>query len=737
MGHSGKPVSLVLKLVMPFAVTVLIVAAIFGTMRWSTKQTDIAAIARQKQLVELVVSKLRANVAHDQESATVWDDAVKAVTGTIDKEWIDANLGSWTHTYFRHDGAFVVRSDGEPIFSFLIDEPDEGAAYKDVQPQAAPLIAKLQERLARGDKTGITDQVLSIGESDLTTVHGHPAILSVKPIVSDSGKVEQVPGTEVLHIAVRYLDGNFLTMLEREYLFQNMRFAWSAKDADELSSSALVGTSGPIGYLTWTPFEPGAGVRATLEPVLALSAFVLLGGVSALSAIIWRRSMKLAESQAKLSHLAHHDTLTGLPNRATFNQRLKSALGAAASNRVSVLFLDLDRFKYVNDTLGHAVGDKVIMQVASRLQEIVGDAMVARLGGDEFTVLLEGVSAPDIKEICGKLIAAVREPFDIAGQPVLIGLSIGVAMTDKDRPDGADLTRRADIALYHAKSAGRNQFAIFGTHMDAVIQARADLERDLRVAVESRTQIEVHYQPVYSALEQRITSVEALARWRHPTRGMIPPDVFITVAEEIGLIERLGKTIVEEACRTAKQWHEVSLSVNASAIELRSPAYPLQIAALLHRLEFDPSRLEIEITESALTDDTGQCEKNIGAMREMGIRFALDDFGTGFSSFGRLQSLDVDRIKIDRCFISGFGKPGGSEAIVEAIIGLARAKGLKTTAEGIETAEQNLLLRKLGCDEMQGFLLSKPLTGEAVSSLLAMSETSDIGRNGISSPPVR
>ena len=715
-----KYMSWLLRLVLPLLLASAITLALFATIRWSAFESDTIVQRRQEQLVELIVSQIRANVAHDQESATVWDDAVTAVTTGEDVEWIDTNLGKWMNTYFQHDGAFVVSPDRQLRYAFLSNEPDAKTAYARIEAGAVPLIAELQARLAAEDTSGVTDQVLSIGQSDLVSVDNRPAIISVKPIISDTGDIEQVPGQEFLHIAVRYLDGNFLETVAREYVFEDLRFTWTMSSDDGRSYAPLTTEAGRVfGYFSWSPFKPGAGVVAATSPVLGAAAIILFIVLSILGTAISARSARLRDSQTRLAHLAHHDPLTGLPNRGYFNRRLDEMLAASKRTQTNaVLYLDLDRFKQVNDTLGHPVGDQLIVAVATRLKEIADKHTVARLGGDEFTIIVEDTSRERIEELCDRLIVAIRQPFEIGGQPILIGLSIGVAIGTQDDRTGSDLTRKSDIALYHAKTAGRNRYAIFGTHMDELVQSRRELEQDLRHAL-ADGQMEVHYQPVYTAAGHRMTGIEALLRWHHPVKGAIPPDVFIPLAEESGLIERLGEFVLAEACKAALEWGHLEVAVNASAIELRNEAYALRVLSALNRIGFDPRRLEIEITESAFTDESGHCERNITALRSAGIRFALDDFGTGFSSFGRLQRLDVDRIKIDRCFVSGFGQESGNEAIVEAMIGLAQAKNLKTTAEGIETAEQGELLRQLGCDQLQGYHLSRPVSGQVLSRMLA------------------
>jgi len=405
--------------------------------------------------------------------------------------------------------------------------------------------------------------------------------------------------------------------------------------------------------------------------------------------------------------------LSGLPNRAAFNAAVEETL---AKSQAAVLFVDLDRFKNVNDTLGHPVGDKLIAEVGSRLRSAAGTGvLVARIGGDEFTIIIPDPKMNLVEKLAEDIVAAIRSPFEIDGQPILIGASIGIAVSSSGS-DAQDLIRRADIALYHAKEAGRNQFAIFGQHMDDLIRTRRDLERDLRTALETGDEIAVHYQPIYAS-NARLIGVEALTRWRHPTKGLVQPDTFISIAEEAGLIDRLGEIVMSTALTDAKKWPELIVAVNASPKELRSETYALRVIGLLDKFDFDPRQLEIEITESAVLEDEEACRRNIRALREIGVQIALDDFGTGFSSFGRLQKLDVDRIKIDRCFVGEYGKPGSNAGIVQAMIELAHAGGMRATAEGIETPEQQAWLIDAGCDELQGFFLSRPVVASEIERL--------------------
>ncbi len=689
---------------------------------------------RQERLVTLIISNLRASIAYDQESVTVWDDSVVQVRrGEAASDWLDVNLGSWMHTYFGHDGAYVLDPANRPIYAFSVTPTKAQDAYRLIEPVVAPLVKDLRQRLQAGDTSGVGGRMLSPGAADLMVVQGHPAVVSVKPIVSDSGEIDQIPGQEYLHIAVRYLDGNFINDLKQNYLFEGMRFAWQNNAAEgEVGLPLLSDAGSAVGYFIWRPYRPGSAVLSDLTPLLLGVFGLALLTIAVLLYVIHQRSTKLVASEARMEYLALHDALTGLPNRAKFDDALDEALGKLkqSSDSLAVLYLDIDRFKQVNDTMGHPAGDGLIRSFAERLRELARETdTVARIGGDEFVLVVPCRNAgEEIEPLCNRILASVRQPFDIDGNQVFVSVSIGVSVAPADGMERTELTRKADIALYHAKSAGRGRYARFGNAMDSMLQARRQIERDLRVALARKGELAVHYQPLYSASDMSITGVEALLRWKHPQKGWISPAIFVPIAEETGLIEPLGDFVLREACQAASAWPKLTLSVNVSAIELRNPAFAARVAETLVASGIKPQRLELEVTESALSDHAGQCEENMRALRALGIRFALDDFGTGFSSLGRLQDFEVDRIKIDRSFISGFGKAKGDEAIVQAIVDLAHAKGLKTTAEGVETSEQGDYLKDIGCDELQGFLLSQAVPQAEINSLLGLK-----GKRGVAS----
>ncbi|MQY45218.1 EAL domain-containing protein [Rhizobiales bacterium RZME27] len=706
-----------LTLALPVTAAAIISLSLLLALALASQAIDEVAAQRQRVLVTLTVAKLEASVAHDQESATVWDDAVRNASER-NMDWLDTNLGAWMHSYFDHDAAVVLGQNLKPIYQFIANGPNAPRTNQ-LEKAYRPLAEKLQSRLASGDRSGVNNKTLSIGEADVAFVGFRPAVVSVKPIVSDTGDIEQAPGSENLHVAVRFLDGDLPTLISRDYGVENLSFSVSKPKDDQLSFVALTARSGgTVGYFHWIPFRPGQSVLQATRPMLGFVFVAIFTAASLAGGMFWRRSARLEESQAELRHQATHDALTGLANRAYFTQHLDTDLKNARQHEThSVLFIDLDKFKEVNDTLGHPVGDRLIADSAQRLRELLPTALIARIGGDEFTIHLAHQESGKAEETAEAVVAALRTPFLIDGVFVSVGASVGLA-TSVGPANGDELTRHADIALYHAKAAGRNTYAVFGAHMDELLKKRRALEHDLREAVENKIGIEVHYQPVFSAETNTVVSLEALVRWQHPELGFISPDIFIPVAEDCGAINQIGAIVLEDACTLMADFPDIDVAINASPSELAAPGYPLRVLSALAKAGIKPSRLEIELTESAAADENGRVAQTVSTLRNAGIRFAIDDFGTGYSSFSRIQKIEADRIKIDRSFINEMHKED-SRALVIAMINMAQAKGLMITAEGVETHDQREQLMKLGCDHLQGFLLSRPLGPAAARALLA------------------
>jgi diguanylate cyclase (GGDEF)-like protein/PAS domain S-box-containing protein len=427
------------------------------------------------------------------------------------------------------------------------------------------------------------------------------------------------------------------------------------------------------------------------------------------------------EALDRVRFLAEHDALTGLPNRLLLRERLAEAAARCRRDGTEavVLCVDLDRFKEVNDTLGHAAGDRLLVGCAERLRACARDGdVVARLGGDEFALLRAGAGGPaDVAALCERVIDALREPFHLDGHEVVVGASVGVAAAPGDGEDAARLLQNADIALYRAKAEGRGRFRRFEAGMDEELRQRKALEAALRGALPAG-ELEVHYQPQVDARSLRLVGVEALVRWRHPERGVVSPAEFVAVAEETGLILSIGEWVLRTACRDAVAWPSLTVSVNVSPVQVRYRDLPGLVSRALADARLPPSRLELEITEGVLLQNAAEALSVLEQVKAGGVRIAMDDFGTGYSSLGYLQRFPFDKIKIDRSFVAGLDAGVENAAIVRAVVSLARTLGACTCAEGVETQGQLARLRAEGCDQLQGYLFGRPAPAAAIGRLL-------------------
>ncbi|KPG96513.1 bifunctional diguanylate cyclase/phosphodiesterase [Pseudomonas sp. RIT-PI-r] len=426
-------------------------------------------------------------------------------------------------------------------------------------------------------------------------------------------------------------------------------------------------------------------------------------------------------AHAQIQHLSMHDALTGLPNRNKLARYLDEALLLKEhAPPLSLLMIDLDNFKPINDSLGHPAGDAVLQEVAVRLRECTREHdIVARLGGDEFIVVLNGMDSPhEIDKFCTRLIGSLHQPVVFEHHPLHIGASIGIALSRRHGYVPSDLIRYADIALYQAKSEGKNTWCYFEAHMSDQIQTRRQMEDDLRHALKHNEFI-LHYQPRYKIDGKHIVSVEALVRWQHPTKGLLGPDLFIPLAEQTDLIVPLGRWVLREACETALGWPEdILLSVNLSPAQFAVSDVVEDVREVLVQTRFPASRLELEITENVMLNDTDGALTTMNALKELGVRLNMDDFGTGYSSLGYLRAYPFDGIKIDKRFIASISSGTNDRAVVQAIIGLGKAMGLTVTAEGVETEEQLDILGVDQCNEVQGYFMSRPIDKVAFARLL-------------------
>ncbi|NKK02710.1 EAL domain-containing protein [Rhizobium leguminosarum bv. viciae] len=723
---------------------------------WAGTESDAAALDRQRQLVNARLREQVDQVAHviGQFGNGYLTRVYPAARSSGGSSSLDAVLtaaagsaiSQTAMSAFGYDQAFVV--DEKAQLLMLADAQTE-KRYRWMKPLFLPLLqdARLGVRpgAVSNERTpsSMESRLASPGRSNtalanLMRLEGRPTIVGVVAI-NDPEEGQRQTMRQFL-IVVRFIDGAALDELSRQQGLNGARFARTA-DADENEVAFQIDATAngePIGFIVWRPDLPGSRVIGRLMPALSIAALVIAILFSVLLVRLRSSLGELRKSELHARQLALHDVLTSLPNRALFAMRFDECLAETknSAERSAVALLDLDRFKAVNDTFGHAAGDELIRMAAERIHSLLrpGDTL-ARLGGDEFALLLRDIKDHDqvLPVICDAIVAELGKPFPLLrGEAVArVGGSIGVIVVPDAGRNADDIMRYADVALYEAKMGGRGQWRVYSPSMDGGRNARDILKNELREVLAKGTassadgpqsdpiankpdfgSLEVYYQTVHRAEGggYSASGAEALVRWRHSQRGLLTPASFIPVAEEGGLIDALGFWVLREACRAACKWPENTfIAVNVSPAQLRRPNFAEEVFAVLQESGLPPSRLELELTESSLIEDNSDVYTVLKSLRSQGVQISLDDFGTGFSCLSHLLRFDIDRIKIDRSFVSQLGTKANGAAIIGAIVALSRNLGISTTAEGVETEYQRDFLAALGCTDLQGYFFSKPV----------------------------
>ena len=600
---------------------------------------------------------------------------------------------------------------GDPIALVLAQANPAGTGFDQVLAAPAPaVVARLKAsrwtRAAREDVTG------SVGPA------GAAPSGSSQGFVFEDGRTYAAAAAGERTVALRLMDETFLGRASQ--MAQIGPLQLSTAVAAAAATLPLADEPGAGAAVSWQPRRPGDALLQSRGAWLAaLTAAISL----ALLGLVWRAATRLRGSQAEIDRLSAHDLLSGLPNRFVFSQMLDAELArcAAQGGRCAYIALDIDRLKETNDGFGHDAGDRLIVGIAERIASVLapGDRL-SRMDGDEFAILQTGISGPqDGAALAARILDVLKEPLDLGAMRMSARLSIGIAVHPEDAASRPDLMQAADQALTRAKHEGRNRFAFFEKRLRDDMRERKTTEAELRQAIDEGG-LRVLYQPIMTADGSRMACVEALVRWQHPVRGLVPPDHFISLAEERGLIIALGEWVLRQACRDGRQWPGVRLAVNVSPVQFRQKDFAVMVERVLAEEGFDPAHLELELTEGVVIADAEQAETVMMDLRGLGVRLALDDFGTGYSSLVYLRRFAFDKIKIDRSFLESMESTGESAIIVHSIIHLGRALGLTVTAEGIETAEQQRFLFAAGVHELQGYLFSRPVVAAEIGRMLGI-----------------
>jgi diguanylate cyclase (GGDEF)-like protein len=715
-----------LGVVVAVAIVCIVVAALTSAQR-----ADEVAVAREQELLtraianhgEWSLSRLK-NVV-ESDVAVSPDDIEQSAS------LVQPRLATWLGALLDHSYVAVINSADQVVYSQLGRDRSIPPVTGAVMPALHSLIEYLRQRtpvvpngalhLPTGARSATRDALN--GSVFLHNINGQLCVVTALAVLG-SGGAAGAGRPAPIAFSVRTVEQNLLRAIGGRLQLVNLRTIGhdEAPEGDHVYN-IVDSNRQPMARFAWTPQRPGAAILGSVVPFIgiALAGFTLLAGL----VLRYMRftAATIAAGENRLRYLALHDPLCGLPNRNFFSERLEAVM--ANVNRggapASVLYIDLDHFKDVNDTLGHPIGDELIRSVTLRLSRTLrGDDLVARLGGDEFAVITTSSSeAAALQEIANRIIARLRAPYSINGHTIVIGASIGIAVIDRrSGGDAADIMRYADMALYRAKNEGRNRACIYDAVMDADLSQRKLVEQDLREAIE-RQSLKVLYQPIVNTSGEKIVAVEALARWPHPTRGLISPAEFIPIAEHSGLIIELGTQVLRFACLDGKAWPNISVAVNVSPLQFRQLDFVAVVERILKETGFDPTRLELELTESTLLGNLDNAEAAMRRLKALGVQLALDDFGTGYSSLLYLRRFPFDKLKIDRSFVLSIEKASDAAAIVHAVVSLGRGLGMKVTAEGVETAEQHLFLRAAGVHCMQGFRFGMPSPATDIAKRLA------------------
>jgi diguanylate cyclase len=718
-----------LSVVVPIGVIVAVaIVCIVVAVLSSAQRADVVAVDHEKQLFSRAIANYGDRVLREVESVASSEGAIQNIRRAFDPEWAKQRVGAWLETYFDHDYIFIFDRKDDLAFSVVGHRPADAKWFASARPGLISVIDYMRGRDPNlKDAFRLSQTTVAKGGTHRQTavirrLTGRPAIVAAVAVGPADGIPASLDNVAPIIMSVKFIDDSMLASIETQLRLTNLRKI----DQDPVPPGDLVyDVSGPdgnaIARFAWTPKQPGAEIVHNVVPFIA----VAITGFALLAAFVLRYMRRtaaaIAAGESRLRHLAMHDPLCGLPNRIFFSERLEAVIEEVRGGTApaAVFYIDLDHFKDVNDTLGHHVGDELIRNVTLRLSHTLrGGDLVARLGGDEFAVISS--IAGDSEEMIGlaqRIIAAICAPYIINSQNIVIGASIGIAVIDDKCGTATDIMRYADMALYRAKNEGRNRACIYDAAMDADLSSRKLLEADLREAIDN-DRLQLVYQPVVNKSGEKVIGVEALCRWTHPTRGEIPPSEFIAIAEHSGLIIELGNWVLRRACIDGKAWPGLLVAVNVSSLQFRRIDFVEVVERILHETRFEPGRLELELTESVLLGNVDTAEVAMMRLKALGVRLALDDFGTGYSSLLYLRRFPFDKLKIDRSFVLSIEKAADAAAIVHAIVSLGRGLGMNVTAEGVETADQQLFLRAAGVHSMQGYRFGRPVTVAEISARL-------------------
>ena len=676
---------------------VLFIAVLGLSLVHTINEADAVDTERTRQAVNAAVDAQIQQIVIMADDNAVWDDATKAVYGgMVDKDFFWSSWGISTAESKNYDTAIVLDHQNRPLLAY-----HRGRAVRlDPASEYGAAFAALEAELDRKKQ--------AIG--GIASTRGGLVLMAMADIVPTDPTLDRlVPRTGAYRLFfTRPFEQASADAIGRSLFLENM--ALSRKAVSNAGIAVHDTTGQAVAALNWTPAHPGVKALGRALPWIALGALIhLMIGI-----LVSRQALR---SVRKLAEQAFVDSLSKLPNRRALRQELEKRL--KRRERLALALIDLDGFKGINDNYGHNVGDRLIKIIAELLTRLVGDrGMIARLGGDEFAVMIAGSGAVgDLQDIARALLAELSRPFRIDERTVLIGASIGLASVSLNDLDDSELMRRADVAMYAAKRAGKMRMSWYDEMLDQKQAVAHTLEMELRAAIETEA-FDLVYQPMVDIADRKIVAVEALLRWASPTRGEVDPSEFIPIAEETGLIDRMGMIVLRRACREGLDWGNLHVAINVSAAQLRNPEFASELGKVLEETGFPAQRLELEIGEAYLLYDPDTARRVLHKVRALGVSISLDDFGTGYASIGFLRKFAFNKIKLDQSLVREAEQSETVRTVVQASIAVGRALEMAISAEGVETDAQADMMRIAGCDQMQGWLVSKAVSAEEVADRL-------------------
>ncbi len=703
--------SFALKVLVPSLVAVTSIAALLlYILNGIFEETNHLDTAHSERLANSAMTSLREGLETVLYDNAVWDDAASnAGSDAVNAQWIDDTWG-FASELGVYDTVLVVNSEGKTLYAARNGQRISHDAEEELGRDVTILLDRVY---AAQDGKRLASGIVAIGKQYRT--------VAAARIVWSSEEEGRSPATPNTLIFAKTIDDKLLAGLARRYAMEELHLSPPGSSARDGSIDILSPAGETIGLLAWKSRSPGNIVREKYGYVVTMIVIMFLFMIAVLLYMSWKGFKEAHESQAEAVAASLRDELTGLANRRQMLAALKSHVDHARQNGLplSVIYADLDGFKEVNDSYGHKIGDMLLKATAAGFAFLAKETdLVARLGGDEFAIIVTGHGSPErARTMAQSMIALLNEPMVFDGRIASVSVSAGIVDLEKDDADVEEIIRRADVAMYKAKSEGRNCVHIYQKSLDFKRDENRTIATLLRSHIDQR-KLTVVYQPIVDARTRQTKGVEALVRWPKDAPVRYTPDVFIPVAEEFGLIEDLGYFVLSEACRQAAQWPDIFMSVNVSPIQFMNPNFADLVEKTLHVTGLEAKRLEIEVTEGFIIDNATRASAIINRLHEMHVRVALDDFGTGFSSIGHLRRFSFDKLKLDRSMVMDILRQPSALRLVQGTIAMADALGLTVVAEGIEDENQVSVLRLAGCSQFQGYLFSKPIEAHELTAFL-------------------